>query len=132
MVEIVNFTKNKINKVEIIDLVNFFLKEYKIKGEVSIAIIGDCRMKKINFTYRGKNKTTDVLSFTDLNEILISYPQIKRQASKYNKKIKDEFNFILVHGLLHLYGLDDYTELKRLKMIKKAEEFLSKYEEKKQ
>ena len=89
-------------------------------------------MKKVNFVYREKNKTTDVLSFVGLNEILISYPQIKKQAKKYNKKTRDEFNFILVHGLLHLYGLDDNTEARRLKMIKKAEEFLSKYEEKKQ
>jgi probable rRNA maturation factor len=127
MIEFTNLSKSKINEKRVLDLAGSFLKKYKIEGDISIAVIGDCRMRRINNCYRGKDKTTDVLSFTDLNEILISFQQIKRQAKKYKKKIMEEFDFILVHGLLHLYGLEDEKEEDRLNMIKLANVFLEEY-----
>ncbi|MFA5420973.1 MAG: rRNA maturation RNase YbeY [Patescibacteria group bacterium] len=127
MIEFNNLTRNRINERKVLNLVDNFLKSYRIEGDISIAVIGDCRMRRINNSYRGKDKTTDVLSFVDLNEILISFQQIKRQAKKYNKKVMEEFNFILVHGLLHLCGYKDEKELGRLEMIKLGNVFLDKY-----
>lgn len=127
MIEINNLTKNKINEKEVKNLIRFFLKKYKIKDDLSIAIIGDTRMRKINYQYRGFDKTTDVLSFCDLNEILINFNQIKRQAKKYNKKVEEEFCFILVHGLLHLAGFWDEKESDRLEMIRLGDELLLDY-----
>ncbi|PKM91792.1 rRNA maturation RNase YbeY [Candidatus Falkowbacteria bacterium HGW-Falkowbacteria-1] len=127
MIEINNLTKNKINEKEIKNLVNIFLGKYKIKDNLSIAIIGDSRMREINYLYRGYDKTTDVLSFGDLNEILLNFSQIRRQAKEYNKETEEEFYFILVHGLLHLAGFCDEKESDRLKMIDLGNKFLSKY-----
>jgi probable rRNA maturation factor len=126
MIEINNLTKQYINKARINKIAKAFFKKYKIKEDliVSLAIIGDAKMRQINSVYRGKNKPTDVLSFPDLMEIIINIHQIKRQAKEFNKKISDELDFILVHGLLHLVGFDDNTEKKRLEMIEIGENFL--------
>jgi len=126
MVEINNLSSKKINKVRIEKIVKSFLKKYKIKENtpISLAIIGDAKMKQINSVYRKQNKTTDVLSFSDLNEIIINMSQIIRQAKESRRKVLDEFDFILVHGLLHLAGFNDDTEKKRVKMIELGEDFL--------
>lgn len=117
--------------------IKFFSKEAKsLKGGLEIAVIGDREMKKINYHYRGKNKTTDVLSFafqeeknikTDfLGQIFISYAQIKRQAKEYKISEKEEFVRMLVHGLLHLIGHDHETKTKEQKMFKYQELVVSK------
>lgn len=57
---------------------------------------------------------TDVLSFhlgekDTLGEILICYPQAKRQAKQLGHSTRAELIFLLVHGLLHLSGFDHET-----------------------
>lgn len=130
MVEINNKTKFKINNSKIIKIVDEFLRLNKIKNkDVSIAIIGDRKMRRLNKIYRGYDKPTDVLSFTGegslLGEILIDYAQVKRQAEEFSKSTGKEFVFILVHGLLHLIGYDDKTEKERKVILELGEKFLN-------
>lgn len=126
MLEINNLTKRRINKKRLNKIAFNFLKKYKFPPDkkVSLAIIGDKKMKAINFAYRGQNKTTDVLTFVDLNEILLSFDQIKCQAKDSGRSVRGELEFIFVHGLLHLAGFDDKNEKDRLKMISEGEDFL--------
>ena len=127
-IEINNTTKQRLNLQRLKKIAKFFLKKYKLTGAIlSIAIIGDEPMRHLNQVYRHQNKPTDVLSFTKLNEIIINYDQIKRQAAELGNAPAAELDFILVHGLLHLAGYDDNTELKRLRMIKLGHEFLAKF-----
>ena len=130
LIEINNSTKEKINLNRTKLITEFFVKKYKIKKDISIAVIGDQKMKEINNIYRGFNKTTDVLSFEELNEVIINIKQIKRQAKEFKRTVRDEFEFILVHGLLHLVGFDDYQEKDRLKMVSLGEKFLSDFNSK--
>lgn len=130
MVEAINRTKAKIDLKLVENVAEKFLQVYKIKNrEVSIAFVSDSEIKKINKQYRHLDKATDVLSFAGednfLGEIIIDFAQIKRQAKEFDKKVKDELIFILVHGLLHLVGYDDETERDRLKMIRLGEKFIS-------
>jgi probable rRNA maturation factor len=150
MIEVNNTTKFKINKKLIIKTAELFLaSRRKQKKDLSIAFIGDAKMRQLNLQYRQKDKTTDVLSFSgeppllfkeglgggsrggsgdgsDFGEILINPAQIKRQAKENKNTMQAELIFILVHGLLHLAGYDDETEKDRLKMIKLGEEFIKK------
>lgn len=88
---------------------------------LSIHVIGDTRMQRLNHQYRGKDKTTDVLSFScregtpffvgitteeEWGDIFISAAQIRRQAKTYAVSEKEEFARMLVHGVLHLAGYD--------------------------
>lgn len=102
------------------DTVDFVLESVKKPGLVSVHVIGDKRMRRLNREYRGKDKTTDVLSFaateeafpfndqeeTDWGDIFISADQIRRQAQEYGVSYKEEFLRMLVHGTLHLLGYD--------------------------
>lgn len=133
MIELRNLSKKKLSKKRVDDIAQAFFKKYKIKPEVeiSLALVSDAKMKEINLIYRGKNKTTDVLSFSDLNEIIISPAQIEKQARELGRSFSQEFDFILVHGLLHLLGYSDKTEKERLEMIKLGEKFLAELAESK-
>lgn len=131
MIEINNKTRSKIDKNLINKIVLAFLRYFKVeKKELSIAFVGDTKIKKLNKIYRGYDKVTDVLSFEDegdddcLGEIIINYAQIKRQAFKYSSSVKSELTYILVHGLLHLLGHEDDTERGRDGMYELANDFL--------
>ncbi|MDD2758187.1 MAG: rRNA maturation RNase YbeY [Patescibacteria group bacterium] len=105
--------------------------EKKIKGAVEIALVGDTEIKKLNHVWRGKNKPTDVLSFSWgegekisgdlLGQIIISFPRIKAQAKEYKVSVKEEFTRMLVHGLLHLAGYDHVKIKEATKMFKLQE-----------
>lgn len=128
-VEVNNKIKAKINISLVKKISEKFLQKYRLTShEVSIAFVSDQRIRELNRCYRHQDKITDVLSFAGedkyLGEIIIDYRQIVRQAKRYDKTIKAELIFILVHGLLHLSGYNDDTEVERLKMIKRGEKFV--------
>ena len=140
MIAINNTTKQKINLTQTRKIVEQFLRVYKkTNWEISIALIGDQKMKRLNQLYRQVNKTTDVLSFRGgefmnkyLGEVIINVNYLKRPAQYqtiFSKKPSFNylFYFILIHGLLHLIGYDDSTEQDRQKMIIRGQKFLAKY-----
>jgi len=132
-IEINNQVNAKIDLKLIKKVIVVFGRVYKVSKnkEVSLAFVGDAEIKKLNFTCRGLNKVTDVLSFSDegenLGEIIIDYNQIKRQAGDFKNSAEKELIFILVHGLLHLIGYDDKINKDREKMIKRGEKFIKDY-----
>jgi probable rRNA maturation factor len=90
-------------------------------GEVSIVFVDDDAMRSLNKRYRGKNKTTDVLTFPaedddspntsrQLGDIVISVDQAKRQAAEEGHSLATEVRYLLLHGLLHAYGYDHETD----------------------
>jgi probable rRNA maturation factor len=147
MVEINNLTKQKINSTKTVKLVEEFLRVYKkSSAEVSIAIVGAERMRRLNNNYRGTDKTTDVLSFGEkeeknnrnikksgagnyLGEVVINITETKK-ASKYlevfgvTKSADYIFYFLLIHGLLHLIGYEDEKEIDRQNMLALGTKFL--------
>jgi len=138
---LVKLKKINLNEQLVNNILNLAANILKIKKgfEVSVIIIGDQKIKSLNKKFRKKNQVTDVLSFsaqegnqilpqeTDyLGEIFICYPQIIRQAKKYNNSIKDEFSLLLVHGFLHLLGYDHIKQSDYLKMKKLEEKIIVK------
>lgn len=124
----------------IINIVETFYRVAKIskEKEVSVALIKDSEMRKLNKSYRGKDSTTDVLSFSDigddtelpfaegLGEVLISYSQAFRQAKDRGHSIKKEIEKLLVHGLAHLAGYDHETDREEMEMNKMESKVLKK------
>jgi probable rRNA maturation factor len=81
------------------------------KTEVSIAFVTKKQMRALNKQYRGKDCLTDVLSFELdepglLGELILSYDQAKVQAKQMRHSTRTELVFLIVHGMLHLYGYD--------------------------
>jgi len=107
-------------------------KELKLKSlgklgirEISVVLVCDARMKKLNKQYRKRDKTTDVLAF-DYGEIFICVPQAKKQAKELGHSLRQELGILLIHGLLHLANYDDETKKDFNKMRKKQEEIWQK------
>lgn len=73
---------------------------------LSVAFVGEREMRRLNRERRGKDRVTDVLSFEGVGEILICYPQARRQARELGHSVRDEVVFLLVHGILHVFGFD--------------------------
>jgi probable rRNA maturation factor len=84
-----------------------------ISGEVDVLLADDARLKRLNRDFRGKNKATDVLSFPAAEDdqqmagdLAISLETAAKQASAYGHGLRDEVRILLLHGLLHLSGMD--------------------------
>jgi rRNA maturation RNase YbeY len=82
---------------------------------VSVQLVGTPAMIRLNGRYRGKPYATDVLSFNvppvfmregQLGELVICLPVLKRQAKERGHSEEAELEILLVHGVLHLLGLD--------------------------
>ena len=89
--------------------------------DITLRLIDDDEMHQLNQTFRGEDKTTDVLSFNQdvqdpetgrfyLGDILISVPKATSQAEEHAHSLEDEITFLSIHGTLHLLGYDHYTE----------------------
>jgi len=105
------------------------IKEARGKS-VIIAFVSDRKMSELNRMFRGKNSTTDVLSFpsepdefeeseNNLGDIVISLEQAARQAEENNLSLELEIKQLILHGILHLSGYDheaDKGEMNRLEL----------------
>jgi probable rRNA maturation factor len=88
---------------------------------VTVAFVSDPKMRELNKMFRGKNSTTDVLSFPfeadefeagekNLGDIVISVEQAARQAAENNLEFETEIKQLILHGILHLCGYDHETD----------------------
>ncbi len=82
-------------------------------------------MRRLNKQWRGNDRVTDVLSF-ESGEILINYDQAKRQAIELKHSTRDEVIFLLVHGVLHVYGYDHEKPSDAKKMFPLQTKILTK------
>ncbi len=90
------------------------------KYYLSVILVDDEFIHRINKEYRHLDQATDVISFAfldddeglanldviDLGEIIISTDRAYKQAQNYGHSLKREMSFLFVHGLLHLLGYD--------------------------
>ena len=100
------------------------LKELKFDGEeISMLLCGDTYMQQLNKTYRNIDSTTDVLSFENdeeyedeegkwkcVGDIVISLDTLPVNAEYFKESRNDELKRLIVHGLLHLNGMDHGEE----------------------
>jgi probable rRNA maturation factor len=112
------------------------------EAQVSLVICGDRRMRRLNREWRGFDKTTDVLSFSQrenpadaspfpeapklLGDVIISAAAAERQARQAGKSFSSELHFLLVHGILHLLGWQDDTRAQRQAMLARQQELMEK------
>jgi probable rRNA maturation factor len=74
-------------------------------------ITGDAQMRRLNRQFRGKDYPTDVLSFAgagpaSLGDIAISLQRARTQARQFGHAVEQEVSVLMLHGVLHLMGLD--------------------------
>jgi len=85
------------------------------RGEVTVAVVGDARVRALNRRYRGVDRATDVLSFPAdggpfdagfLGDVVIAGGVARRQAREAGHPLTRELRVLALHGLLHLLGYD--------------------------
>lgn len=97
------------------------LAEQGLEGniKISLSIVGERKIRELEQKYFHRDEVTDVLSFPleegarmpedfdgqSLGDIVICYPQAKRQAMQWNRIVDEELEFLACHGLLHLLGI---------------------------
>lgn len=95
------------------------------RSAADIFFIGDAAMRRLNRVYRGKDKTTNVLSFTAPRNF--PRPDLKKDMRflgeiylnmRYIEKKGDDWRAMLIHGLLHLLGFDHEKISDKMKMQK--------------
>lgn len=82
------------------------LAEEILPGQsVTCLIAPDADLRKLNREFRGKDYATDVLSFPP-EDIAISFDRAAAQAAERGHGVEDELRILMLHGLLHLAGMD--------------------------
>ncbi len=93
-------------------------KAARLRGEVNVVLTSDREMRTLNRQFRGKDKSTDVLSFPPLpdagrefsGEIVISTEMAARNARRFGHGIAHELKVLVLHGMLHLAGYDHESD----------------------
>jgi len=109
MIEVNNLTTNKVDEEFLRGLAMKVLQgENKKIVDLSIALVGQGRIRELNKKYRKKNKVTDVLSFQydKSGEVIICLREVKKNAKKFGSTYKKELARVLIHGTLHILGYD--------------------------
>lgn len=98
----------------------------RARGAVSVAIVSDRTIRRLNREYAGKDEVTDVLSFPApgphagppvLGDIVIGAGVAGRQARAAGHPVSDEIRLLALHGLLHLLGYDHHGDAGRMARV---------------
>ncbi|MBW8004337.1 MAG: rRNA maturation RNase YbeY [candidate division NC10 bacterium] len=106
------------------------------RNEVSVLLVGDRAIRRLNQTYLNHDRSTDVLAFPQqkgspspqphlLGDVVISVETAARQAKEHGYSLDQELALLLVHGILHLLGYDDTTPAARRRMWAKQARLLA-------
>lgn len=96
-------------------------------GRFDCLVTGDAELRRLNRQFRGKDYPTDVLSFPvvrtlpdgrgsdcGLGDLAISAARAHAQAREFGHTTEDELRILMLHGLLHLLGMDHETDRGRM------------------
>ena len=147
-IDFTNLARYKIEKIFFEKIAHTIQELEKIKGDFSLGVIlvGQARMRNINKRYAGKNKVTDVLSFSFseikketkkelkyigsrsgsqmMGEIFLCPSRIKKQSRRLKRNFLEELTSVFIHGMMHLLGYDHIKNYEAEKMKKREEGFL--------
>ena len=108
------------------------------RAELTISLVGDGAMHRLNREFRGKDRPTDVLAFAMregqrapgdaavLGDVVISVDTAVRQAQRRGITTAAEVRTLLVHGVLHLLGYDHERSVAEARRMKAMERRLAR------
>jgi probable rRNA maturation factor len=130
-----DFKDIEVRLLELRKLVKAICKRFKLsKAAVSIAIVDDAQIRKLNKQFLNSKSATDCLSFDlsddevpqppKLFELIVNGEMAVREANLRGHSSEAELALYITHGLLHHLGFDDSTESQAWKMHDMEDEIL--------
>ena len=131
-----------IDPVRVENFISEVLNELNLKNwDISLLFCDDAFIQNLNKQYRDIDSPTDVLSFEQGDEyfdeagetrfmagdIVISLDSLRFNAEEFNVDINEELKRLIVHGILHLNGMDHSDNSPEQEMLKFQEELLVQY-----
>jgi probable rRNA maturation factor len=100
------------------------------RKELVVVFVSGREMRRLNRFYRGKDRTTDVLSFapaeeSSLGELVLCLPVLRRQCRMTGLTVRGELGYMIVHGVLHLLGFDHVRSRQKDEMFALQDEIFS-------
>ena len=102
-------------------------------GEVGYLFCDDEKILEVNREYLGHDYYTDIITFdydegTEINgDIVISLDTVRSNAEKYGKTYDEELRRVIIHGILHLCGINDKGPGEREQMEAAEDKALAMY-----
>lgn len=113
------------------------LEKFPTNVEISLSLVDNEEIHQLNKEYRGKDSSTDVLSFPMLEDfdvlsqelillgdIIISIPKAQEQALEYGHSFERELCYLTIHSMFHLLGYDHMEEEDKQIMREKEKEVI--------
>ena len=114
-------------------LKDIVISEDRVPGNLCFVLSTDNNVLEINEKYLGHTDFTDVITFDytvgkDIHgDIFISMDRIRENAKKYRVLVEEELRRVMAHGLLHLMGYTDKTDVGKSEMTRKENEKLNMF-----
>lgn len=105
-----------------------------VAGDLTIRIVDEAEMQTLNQRYRGKDKSTNVLSFgydgegldiPILGDVVVCASVVEREATEQGKSLRGHWAHMIVHGCLHLLGYDHENDRDADRMESREKEMLA-------
>src|SRR5688572_18853208 len=113
------------------------LRDHRARGTVSVAVVGDARLRELHRDFMGIDTPTDVITFPlrdarlprdeMLGEVVVSAETALREARRRKLPPDRELALYAIHGALHLVGHDDLEPRARRKMRRQEARYLARY-----
>ena len=137
--DIIEITADQLLLLEEVGNLALRLEGKSLACEVSVVLVDNDYIQELNFTYRGSDCPTDVLSFNlqddataleeeeILGDVIISVEKAEEQSRAYGHTLQREIAFLAIHGILHLLGYDHDTIETEEEMSARNELILKKF-----
>jgi len=106
--------------------------ENKVAGSINYIFCSDNFLHKINVKYLNHNTLTDIVTFDNSSndhevssDLFLSIDRIKENAKQYKVSFVNELHRVMIHGILHLLGYNDKTEMEKKTMRSKEDYYLT-------
>ena len=114
-IPLVFHTSRRVRREELRNFLGDLTRRVARGRTIACLIADDAEIRRLNLQFRGKNYSTDVLSFPaarngQAGDIAISIDRARAQAAERGHTLADELRILMLHGALHLAGMDHETD----------------------